>query len=931
MNAAAKTAEPTRKPSDTSALKRRAPSGGGPASAPGLLDSTRAQQTAGNLAVQRLLRAGVLRPRLNVGSPGDPDEQEADRVAKRVVSSAPAGVVRRECAACAGGASCSKCEDERLRAKAEPGRGARVSSAQAPPAATLRGGGRPLSPSLRAFFEPRFGHDFRRVRVHTDGAAAETARAINARAYTSGQDVVFAAGEYAPESAGGRELLAHELTHVVQNGLAPASARPPIRRQPFGGAPQPPTPDAPLGQQAWGQLAGGMPNYRFGFPAQEEDPHSLRFTDRSFPTAGQARLSCPKQACHASSDKLGLTVPPDRRVTMPRLLAWALKVGLRSLLTEPRLVQLQLKPGSEGELVQQVGNDLLRSVLASHEFEGPPQARADAAEGLAMAWGDIGPQLRERLSSWFRAKFAEAIQHTLPGAEIVSDELEYRRVLTNPHGGLMPTGRWNQMARVGERYGVMQIEAIGMVTVWFSLVGRPQWFYSMSGTSFVEWDPFVAGFAQETADRTKFAAELFPLMIKAGAFGLGLSSNIAFVVAGIVLSNFAEEWQRDLRGQPGRSWGEIVKGGFRELLIDRITNRVLGPGGRVEGKGMAGDAAAAAVSAEGRALVDAVEGPAAAAVRSHIVDTEAPKVARALSDRGARKVEDPALRGEGYLIEVEVIQYGERHIYRQLGNGRWCRFSAVICDLELGGAVEEAARSASEKGLAGVRETMTALRTDQSHIVRAYYRLAKAPTRGGRIDATLLHPDERAVLDEIAPGEDAANLTIGELKRLARRDVDKLPEYAALQAQERALIARIADEARPMADKLRALLRDNVEASVLRESRGLDAVNGASPRTGKLSVEHIVPVREMAELPGVNKLNPDELIELANDRKNLMAMDLFANSTRQNRHWADLPREVTRRLGYSDKAVADMAKLQDEVRAHLVGRIATMLSRRGRH
>jgi hypothetical protein len=420
-------------------------------------------------------------------------------------------------------------------------------------------------------------------------------------------------------------------------------------------------------------------------------------------------------------------------------------------------------------------------------------------------------------------------------------------------------------------------------------------------------------------------------MIKGAAFGMGLSSSLAFVVAGIVLDNFAEEWQRDIRGERGRSWGEIVKGGFTELLIDRITNRVLGPGGKVEGKGMGGGAAAAAVSAEGRALIDAVEEPSATAIRRHIVDTEAHKVERALSTRGARKVEDPALRSEGYLIEVEVIQYGERHMYRRLENGRWCRFSAAICDLELGGAVEEAAKSASEKGLSNVRETMSALRSDQSNVVRAYYKLAQAQPPGGRINVSVLNDEERAVLNELAPGEDAANLTIGKLKSLALRDVEKIPEYAALRAQEQALITRMADEARPLADKLRAMLKADTEASVLRESRGLDAVNGASPRTGQLSVEHIVPVREMAELPGMNKLNTDELIELANDRKNLMPMDLFANSTRQNRHWAALPLDETRKLGYTDKAVANMAKLQDEVRAHLVERIAKMLSRRGRH
>ena len=80
----------------------------------------------------------------------------------------------------------------------------------------LRGGGQPLPKSARSFFEPRFGYDFSQVRVHTTSRAAETARELNARAFTRDRDVVFRAGQYAPETREGKKLLAHELTHVVQ-------------------------------------------------------------------------------------------------------------------------------------------------------------------------------------------------------------------------------------------------------------------------------------------------------------------------------------------------------------------------------------------------------------------------------------------------------------------------------------------------------------------------------------------------------------------------------------------------------------------------------------------------------------------------------------------------------------------------------------------
>jgi hypothetical protein len=80
----------------------------------------------------------------------------------------------------------------------------------------LRSPGQPLEPATRTFMEPRFGHDFSRVRVHSGGGAAEAARALQAKAYTIESDIVFGSNEYAPETPEGRRLLAHELAHVVQ-------------------------------------------------------------------------------------------------------------------------------------------------------------------------------------------------------------------------------------------------------------------------------------------------------------------------------------------------------------------------------------------------------------------------------------------------------------------------------------------------------------------------------------------------------------------------------------------------------------------------------------------------------------------------------------------------------------------------------------------
>ncbi|MEK6337409.1 MAG: DUF4157 domain-containing protein [Acidobacteriota bacterium] len=129
------------------------------------------------------------------------------------------GTLQRKCDcgqhAVAGG-SCSQCSQKKatLQRKASGTEPAN----DVPPIVddVLGSPGQPLDTTTRAFMEPRFGHDFSRVRVHTDPRASESAQAVNALAYTAGRNVVFGAGQYAPQSSSGKKLLAHELTHVVQ-------------------------------------------------------------------------------------------------------------------------------------------------------------------------------------------------------------------------------------------------------------------------------------------------------------------------------------------------------------------------------------------------------------------------------------------------------------------------------------------------------------------------------------------------------------------------------------------------------------------------------------------------------------------------------------------------------------------------------------------
>jgi len=145
--------------------------------------------------------------------PGKPPAAPA-----QTLKPASIGVLRRKCA-CGGsggsGGDCADCKKKKLQRRAA-GQGPEV----APPIVhdVLRSPGQPLDGATRSYFEPRFQHDFSNVQVHADARASESARSVNALAYTVGSQIAFADGHYQPGTERGQKLLAHELTHVVQQG-----------------------------------------------------------------------------------------------------------------------------------------------------------------------------------------------------------------------------------------------------------------------------------------------------------------------------------------------------------------------------------------------------------------------------------------------------------------------------------------------------------------------------------------------------------------------------------------------------------------------------------------------------------------------------------------------------------------------------------------
>lgn len=170
------------------------------------------QRVIGNQASARLLSLGAVQRQLargesdagaslNMSQPGDSSEREADRVAEQILR--------------------MRDSDPHVQRSGRAVDPVPSNTTARPFASSSTGSSRPLAASERSFFEPRFGRDLGDVRLHAGASAARAARSLHAHAFTVGRDVVFGAGRYAPETAAGRRLLAHELAHVVQQERAP--------------------------------------------------------------------------------------------------------------------------------------------------------------------------------------------------------------------------------------------------------------------------------------------------------------------------------------------------------------------------------------------------------------------------------------------------------------------------------------------------------------------------------------------------------------------------------------------------------------------------------------------------------------------------------------------------------------------------------------
>jgi len=237
----------------------------------------------------------LIQARLTVNQPNDIYEQEADAVADQVMRmsnndsvqtkffSPSIATLQRKCQ------HCEEEEKKKMQRKELNGEGINAGKEAEGYVDNLGSSGQSLSPHTRSFYEARLGYDFSNVKVHTDNEAARSAQSFNALAYTSGNNIVFNSGQYSPATDSGKKLLAHELTHVVQQAGAGTSA--PVQKKAVDDASHLPCrakrPTAFADLQGWEQqaitlcrgAATGLRNFKPGMTGKTESAASQTMRD----------------------------------------------------------------------------------------------------------------------------------------------------------------------------------------------------------------------------------------------------------------------------------------------------------------------------------------------------------------------------------------------------------------------------------------------------------------------------------------------------------------------------------------------------------------------------------------------------------------------------------------------------------------------------
>ena len=325
---------------------------------------------------------------LRISKPGDQYEQEADRLADQVMRIPEPSIERL-----------IEPEEESVRRKAIPNPtplNSAQSSCEVPPIIheVLNSPGQLLDPETRTFMESRFGHDFSQVRVHTNTKAAESAKAVNALAYTFGRDLVFQQCHYNPTTAKGRKLLAHELAHVTQQ------ASPIVQRTPIPGDPS----SSPLLSPSLARLLGSLVLDNFALDgARLTTQHELQLPGlaetlvmllRNYPN-GIVRITGHADATGSESHNLGLGQDraeavrdvlvlggvPETRIITTSAGEEELRSSTQRAEPRNRRVEVQFQPESVVQLVSRP------------PVQRPPSLLQEPEKPLD-SWGFIRPPLK---------------------------------------------------------------------------------------------------------------------------------------------------------------------------------------------------------------------------------------------------------------------------------------------------------------------------------------------------------------------------------------------------------------------------------------------------------------------------------------------------------------------------------------------------------
>jgi hypothetical protein len=438
-----------------------------------------------------------LQTKLKINEPGDIYEREADRVADQVLAASPNPAV-------------SGALPRIQRFAGQPT--GQTAGAPASVDQVLASPGRPLEPALRQNMEQRFGYDFSRVRVHSDAAAEQSAQEVNANAYTVGHDIVFGAGGFAPGTHQGRRLIAHELTHVVQQsgadgvradpsnekrGLSPVShaAIPPqvsttvepaktaLMRTPEESASRT-VPLVPLGP-------GGFKNPFSTAPAGFQSPDDAN--PLYFQVEDRAR---------------------GRRVTDLNILEWALdNIWGEARIGGMRRRIFSLFQRREGAALDGLWKSLLEQrvtmILSSHGFAGSDAAKRHFAEHLRANSNQVISGLYERAIAllFSKIKAAGSSRAIPPGATLVTNPATIAQIEDKPEKGALNLGYglgpkpWEM--RVDELWVGKRVLSVHYDHLYFEVLGHEGIYFSISGSDLRKMSAHVGKVGTDVAKATE--------------------------------------------------------------------------------------------------------------------------------------------------------------------------------------------------------------------------------------------------------------------------------------------------------------------------------------------------------------------------------------------------------------------------------------------